>query len=95
MPFYYYKDSFYLTDTLQRSQGPPGVTRPQMQTQRGDISADAALVADGRRASKRLTPSWCPPAELGDSFRVSCAEIEVSGHLHRIPRLSEAPWEAP
>lgn len=45
----------------------------QMQTQRGDISVDAALVADGRRASKLLTPSWCPPAELGDSFRVSCA----------------------
>lgn len=59
----------------------------QMQTQRGDISADAALVADGRRASKRLTPSWCPPAELGDSFRVSCAEIEVSG-----PALGSSVW---
>ena len=27
-PFYYYKDSFYLTDTPQGSQGPLGVTRP-------------------------------------------------------------------
>lgn len=60
---------------------------PLQQTQRGDISADAALVADGRRASKLLTPSWCPPAELGDSFRVSCAEIEVSG-----PALGSSVW---
>lgn len=59
----------------------------QMQTQRGDISADTALVADGRRASKLLTPSWCPPGKLGDSFRVSCAEIEVSG-----PALGSSVW---
>ena len=57
----------------------------QMQTQRGDISPDTALVADGRRASKLLTPS--PSAELGDSFRVSCAEIEMSG-----PALGSSVW---
>ena len=54
---------------LATGQAPAALPRPQVaisalqtQTQGGEVSADAAQLADGRRgASNSRSPRWCPP----------------------------------